>query len=122
METDTHCPHQQDTRTAHAGISVNVCVDCPHVTFSDPHGFVDPSVALGRLFGEFDLIGSLAAVGAPGHEVLMYQAPDRLANAALRVITPNRWFRADEELWICHDTDHLLFSHDHPAASHLVGA
>ena len=86
------------------------------------HGYVSPIVALGRLFGEFDLVGGLDAVRAPGREVLMYRAGDLLSAAALRVIEPNEWFCADQELWICHDGAHLLFAHDHPMVSDLMGA
>jgi len=122
MHTDVDCRHRDPTCASHAGLSVQTCDHCLNVSFTDSQGRVMPTVALARLFGDFDLVGGLAAVGAPGREVLMYRAPDRLANAALRVLEPHRWFRADENLWISHDGDHLLFSHDHPSVSHLVGA
>ncbi len=52
----------------------------------------------------------------------MYRAPDRLTAAALRVVEPHRWFSVDQELWMYHDGEQLLFAHDHPDVSHLVGA
>ena len=81
-----------------------------------------PHVALTRLFGGFDLVGALDAIGAPGHQVLMYRPPNRIVAAALRVITPNQWFCADDDLWVCHDGEHLLFAHNSPIATELVGA
>ena len=116
------CIHPQRDRSAHAGMTVESCNTCQEVGFTDSRGEVQASVALGRLFGEFDLVGGLDAVGAPGREVLMYRAPDLLVRAALRVVEAKRWFRADDDLWICHDGEHLLFAHDNPSVSHLVGA
>ena len=121
-ETTLNCSHAAERRSAHAGVAVTICADCPRVRFEDLHGEVRPTVALARLFGEFDLVGGLAAVAAPGREVLMYRAPDGLVRAALRVLDPHRWYRADEYLWVSHDENHLLFSHNDPVVTHLIGA
>ena len=90
--------------------------------FSDREGPVEADIALERLFGEFDLVGGLDAVAAPGREVLLYRPPSLLIAAALRVIEPHRWMEAGEGLWVSHDGEHLLFAHDGPDISHLVGA
>jgi hypothetical protein len=70
----------------------------------------------------FDLVGSLSAIGAPGHDVLMYRPPDHLARAALRIIDAHEWLHVEDDLWICSDETHLLFAHNDPTVSELVGA
>lgn len=114
--------HEPQNVAAHAGVHVTTCSDCDSVTFHDSQGYVSPEVGLGRLFGEFDLVGGLPSVGAPGREVLMYRAGDRLTAAALRVVDANRWFYADDGLWFSHDGLNLLFAHNDPSATTLVGA
>ena len=120
------CAHTDLLSAAHAGVRVEACAPCATVRFCDAGGDdgdqLEATVALAKLFGTFDLIGTLDAVRAPGRTVLMYRAPDRLTHASLRVVTPHQWFEADDGLWLYHDGEHLLLSHNHRLASDLVGA
>ncbi len=69
-----------------------------------------PNVALARLFGDYDLVGVLPAVHAPGQSVRLYRPPNRVRRRHLEAFPARHWFEVDAGLWLSHDTDHLLLA------------
>jgi len=63
---------------------------------------------MAALFGNFELVGRLPAVRAPGDEVLLYRAPGRKEQGSLEAFPAHVWLRVDEYLWLSHDGEHLL--------------
>jgi len=106
-----HCTHEPKTVD---GLLVVACGDCGEVSFRDAGGSVARRAGLARLFGQFDLEGSLPAVGAPAREVLLYRAPNGRARRGLHCIPSGAWLEVDDGLWLSHDGEHLLLAHDAP--------
>jgi hypothetical protein len=73
---------------------------------------------MAAVFGEYRLIRSLPAIHAPGHEVLMYAAPNRQARSYLGAFPANTWMQADDHLWMSHDGHHLLLAPTNPILLH----
>lgn len=71
---------------------------------------LDPSEGMATLFGNFELVGLLPAVRAPGDEVLMYRAPGRKGRGSLEAFPAHVWLRVDENLWLSHDGENLLLA------------
>lgn len=115
MRTISRCDHDPATV---GGLTVIACADCGEVSFSDAAGFVTRRNGLARLFGQFDLVGSLPGLGAPGRQVLLYRPPDRRTAAALRAWPSRTWLEGDDGLWVSHDGQHLLLAHDAPWVTH----
>lgn len=91
-----------------AGLRVTACVECGSVEWSGRYRPLDPAEGMAALFGQFDLVGRLPAVSAPGSEVLMYRAPNRRVKAYLRAFPAHVWLEVDTNLWLSHDGEHLL--------------
>ena len=104
------CVHRPVRR---AGIDVVACPACGHMSFADAGGPVSGHVALGRLFGSYDLVTTLPAVHAAGDEVMLYRPPKRSARSHLDAFAPHVWFSAGDGLWLSHDGDHLLLATGH---------
>lgn len=100
---------------------VIACESCGVVEFSDREGAVTPTVALGRLFGSYDLVGSLPTLHAPAGLSLLYRAATRQARRSLAVFPINQWFRVDDELWLSHDGHNLLLATHHAVVDDLSG-
>ncbi|MDH3498688.1 MAG: hypothetical protein OEM97_01065 [Acidimicrobiia bacterium] len=114
---------QCDHRAVHqGGLDVTACAACGLVTYTDQRGEVVPTVALARLFGDFDLVGTLPAVHAPGQEVLLYRPPTRARRKHLSAFQPQVWFEVDAGLWLSHDEEHLLLATSRPVHAILTGA
>lgn len=79
--------------------SVVACAACGLVEFFGPAGAIDPAEGMAALFGTYDLIGSLPAVGAPAPVVLAYR-PSRGKKAALDSLPSGCWLRVGTELWV----------------------
>ena len=116
------CEHPFPDRAEHRGVRVLACPDCRDVSFYDRRGEMPPLTALTELFGRYDLAGTLPVIGLPAREALAYAAPDPAARESLRAVPPGCWLRAADDLWLRREGDHILFAHNSPAASHLVGA
>ena len=105
-----------------AGVQVMACAGCGRVTYEDPRGTMAPSVALARLFGDFDLAATLPALHAPGTEVMLYRPPSRRRRAHLEAFEARVWFEVDDGLWLAHDGEHLLLATAEPVGGTLRGA
>ena len=108
-------------RGDYCGVRVMACEACREIRFRGAEGG-GPWEALGRLFGDYELVGRLDTIHSPASEVLAYRSRRPADAAALRVTPPHRWFKAAEGLWMCHDGSLLLLAHGSPRASRMVGA
>jgi len=91
-------------------IDVAACADCGVVEWGSAFGPVDPAEALTVLFGNFELIGRLEALGAPAPVVLAYRAPGFRKRANLDAFPRRTWLRATPDLWMSHDGETLLLA------------
>lgn len=111
MATDTHfargdCRHE----TRYWGrTAVVACGSCGVLQFFGKTGPLDPAEGVAALFGSYDLIGPLPAVGAPARDVLAYRPPLR-KRGALGLLPLGEWLGVSEELWIASGGDVLLLA------------
>lgn len=91
-------------------LAVVVCTTCQTTEWWDNSGILDATEGVARLFGEFELIGTLKGVGAPSPLVLTYRAPTAAARASMSVFPPHEWIRVHAGLWLSHDETTLLLA------------
>ena len=96
------------------GLAVVACENCRELSFSDSQGPVAGRVGLARLFGDFDLVSALGALGAPAKEVLAYRPPNARARKIFRLISETVWLQGADGLWLAHDGEFLLIAHGSP--------
>ena len=99
---------------------VTVQIEGPDVRFVADGTVLDPDEGMARLFGRFELVGRLPAVGSPGPEVLMYRPPSSRHRSCLSELPARMWLRVQPHLWLTHDGDHLLLAPT--GASFALGA
>jgi hypothetical protein len=103
-------------------LSVMVCTTCQTTQWWDGRGLIYPADGVARLFGEYELIGTLPAVGGPTSVILTYRAPNGSARQHLAAFPVNTWIRIDNGLWLSHDgTTLLLAPADRHVASNFAG-
>lgn len=109
-ENTTDCDH----KPAWVGrIAVSACAECASITWMSEKGSVDHAEAMTALFGSFDLVGQLDALGAPSPKVLVYSPPRRQLRRHFDVIPARVWLKAGPHLWLSHDGEHLLLATNH---------
>ncbi|HUF14275.1 MAG TPA: hypothetical protein VMQ46_00105 [Acidimicrobiia bacterium] len=91
-------------------VAVAACEDCGRVDWLSDQGPVDPSEALAALFGSYDLVGSMPALGAPSPEVLVYAPPSARKRRNLDALPQRAWLKAGPHLWMSTDGEVLLLS------------
>lgn len=91
-------------------IAVTACEDCGQVDWLSDHGPIDPAEAMAALFGSFDLVGSMKALGAPSPEVLVYAPPAARKRRHLDALPRRVWLKAGSQLWMSTDGEVLLLS------------
>lgn len=106
----TDCDHELKT---HGRVGLVACGTCGLVEWFGPDGPIDPAEGMAALFGTYDLVGPMPAVGAPAETVLAYR-PDRGKRGALRVLPSESWLRAAPELWLATDGSVLLLATPDP--------
>ncbi len=111
MKTLLRCDHQ--SRTV-GELSVASCSACGQVEWWGADRPLDPAAGMTRLFGQFDLVGRLPGLRAPGPEVLVYRPPGRRDHTALSAFPQGHWVEAAPDLWLSHDGSHLLLSPTDP--------
>lgn len=94
-------------------IAVSACAGCETIDWLSKDGPVDHAEAVAAVFGSFDLLGRLDALGAPSPEVLVYAPPRRQLRRHLDAIPPRVWLKAGPHLWLSHDGEHLLLATNH---------
>lgn len=92
---------------------VTACESCRRVEWSDRSGEIDPAEGLAALFGNYELVGTLDAVGSPAPEVLVYAAPSVRKRRNLAPFPKGSWVKAAPDLWLSHDGENLLLATNH---------
>lgn len=95
-------------------IAVSACADCAQITWFSNNGPIDPTEAIAKLFGNFDLVDVVDALRAPSPRVLVYQAPSARRRAHLQAFPEHVWLKAAPGLWLSHDRTHLLLAPSDP--------
>ncbi len=91
-------------------IAVSGCPDCGGVEWFSDAGPVDPAEAMAHLFGSYDLIGPLDALGSPAPTVLAYSPPSARKRKNLDALPEKVWLKAGPNLWLSHDGNVLLLA------------
>lgn len=91
-------------------IAVAACADCRQVDWFSSEGPIDHAEAMAALFGSYDLMGSLDALGAPAPRVLAYSSPSARKRRHLAALPRRVWLKAGPHLWLSHDGDVLLLA------------
>ena len=94
-------------------LMVSACATCRQVDWQGRDGEVDPSEGMAALFGAYELMGTLDALGSPAPEVLVYQAPSTRKLRHLSAFPKNQWVKAAPDLWLTHDGERLLLATNH---------
>ncbi len=94
-------------------VAVAACADCGRVDWFSNQGPVDPAEAIAALFGSYDLMGPLDAVGSPAPYVLAYTPPSARKRKNLDALPRRVWLKAGPELWMSHDGNVLLLATSH---------
>jgi hypothetical protein len=97
----------------HGRYEAAACRECGLVEWFEAGRPVVADVALAALFGNFDLVGRLDAVSAPGREVLLYR-PTPGGRRALDILPAHHWVEIAPALHASHDGSHLLLSPTDP--------
>lgn len=92
---------------------MSACSTCRQVEWRDDTGEMDPAEGMAALFGNFELIGTLDALGSPAPEVLLYEAPSARKRRNLSAFPENIWVKAAPDLWLTHDGERLLLATNH---------
>jgi hypothetical protein len=107
MDTNTWCEH----KPVWVGrVAVAACEDCGQVDWFSDQGPVDPAEAMAALFGSYDLVGSIPALGAPSPDVLVYAPPSTRKRANLGALPAKVWLKAGPHLWMSTDGEVLLLA------------
>jgi hypothetical protein len=83
------------------------------VDWRDSVGEIDPNEGMAALFGNYELVATLDAVGSPAPEVLVYSAPSIRKRRNLLPFPKNSWVKAAPDLWLTHDGENLLLATNH---------
>ena len=89
------------------------CADCGEVNWLSEDGAIDPSEAMARVFGTYELSGSIDALGGPAAKALVYEAPSSRKRRHLDAFPKHTWLRCGRELWMSTDGVHLLLATPH---------
>lgn len=91
-------------------IALSACRECRRVDWFSDEGPVDHAEAVAALFGAYDLIGPLEALGAPAPRVLAYAPPSIRKRKHLDALPRRVWLKAGPHLWLSHDGEVLLLA------------
>jgi len=95
-------------------VAVAACGDCGSVDWMSNTGPIDPAEAMAALFGSYDLIGPLDALGAPSDKILAYRPSSARKRKNLDALPVKVWLKAGPRLWMSHDGQTLLLSTTEP--------
>jgi len=95
-------------------IAVAACEECAEVDWFSNQGPVDSSEAMAALFGTYDLLGPLDALGAPCPRVLVYAPPSARKRRNLDALPRCVWLKAGPQLWMSTDGEVLLLATTQP--------
>lgn len=107
MDIDDSCEH----KPVWVGrVAVAACADCGRVDWLSNQGALDPAEAMAAMFGSYDLVGTMDALGAPAPEVLVYSPPSTRKQRHLDAIPTRVWLKAAPHLWMSTDGENLLLA------------
>ena len=95
-------------------IAVASCAECARIDWFSDAGPVDSAEAIAALFGSYDLMGPLDALGAPAPKVLAYAPPSGRKRKNLDALPEHVWLKAGPSLWMSHDGEVLLLATTQP--------
>lgn len=95
-------------------VAVAACADCGRVDWFSSEGKVDHAEAVAALFGSYDLVGPIDALGAPSARVLAYTPPNSRKRRNLDALPKHVWLKAGPHLWLAHDGEVLLLATTQP--------
>lgn len=107
MDYDKWCEHKP---TWVGRIAVAACEECGRVDWFSDEGPVDHAEALAALFGSYDLVGPMQALGAPSRQVLVYSPPSARKRRHLDALPRGAWLKAGPQLWMSTDGEVLLLA------------
>jgi len=111
ITTSTWCEHKPVWL---GRIAVSSCEDCAQIEWFSNNGPIDSSEAMAALFGSYDLVGPLDALGAPAPQVLAYAPPNGRKRRYLDALPKHVWLKAGPSLWMSHDGEMLLLATTQP--------
>lgn len=91
-------------------VAVTACADCGRVEWMSDRGPVDHAEAMAAIFGSYDLVGTMDALGAPSPEVLVYSPPTSKKRRNLDALPTKAWLKAGPHLWMSTDGEVLLLA------------
>ena len=91
-------------------VAVAACEQCGQVEWLSDTGKIDHAEAMAAVFGSFDLVGTMDALGAPSPEVLVYAPPSTRKRRHLDALPRRVWLKAGPRLWMSTDGDVLLLA------------
>ncbi len=101
------CDHEP-TWIGHVALSA--CGRCRRVDWLSQTGPIDHAEAMAAVFGSYDLIGPLDALGAPAPRVLAYSPPTKSKRRHLDALPRHTWLKTGPQLWLSHDGELLLLA------------
>lgn len=111
MDSNQWCEHQP---VWVGRVAVAACEECGRVDWLSDRGPVDHAEAMAALFGSFDLVGVMEALGAPSPQVLVYAPPSMRERRHLDALPRRAWLKAGPHLWMSTDGEVLLLSTTQP--------
>lgn len=97
-------------------IAVTACAECAEVDWFSRGGPIDAAEGMAALFGSFELVGPIDALGAPAPRVLVYTATSARKRSNLTAFPRRVWLKATPHLWMSHDDKVLLLAPTTPLA------
>ena len=107
MDYEMWCEHKP---TWVGRIAVAACQDCGRVDWFSNEGPVDHAEAMAALFGSYDLVGPMRALGAPSRQVLVYAPPSSRKRRHLDALPRGVWLKTGPQLWMSTDGEVLLLA------------
>ena len=107
MDYERWCEH---VPTWVGRVAVAACEQCGQVEWLSDAGKIDHAEAMAAVFGSFDLVGTMDALGAPSPEVLVYAPPSTRKRRHLDALPRRVWLKAGPRLWMSTDGDVLLLA------------
>ena len=111
ISTSTWCEHKP---VWIGRIAVASCEGCAQIDWFSNSGPIDSAEAMAALFGMYDLVGPLDALGAPAPKVLAYAPPNSRKRKHLDALPKHVWLKAGPSLWMSHDGEMLLLATTQP--------
>lgn len=91
-------------------VDVVACEVCATVEWQSIVGPLDPDEGITAVFGSFEMVGRLDALGGPSPQVIAYRPPSGRKRANLDAFPRRVWLRASPDLWLSHDGETLLLA------------